>query len=295
MSRNELFWLRCITLSMVLFLVVNKAWGMDVLGFGAQTHFWKEDVQPAVTLVMTWLPGVCTTPTHEISSKPPCRIEALRPFWTIKELRGTLRDFPHSLRPQLYRMWPAVFEPSSSYIEFWAAHYRRDGTCFDRYSLLGTPVRFFQTALYLAQRLDLMIDLMKAKYVPSIHPYETRRFEEALQTIHGARVRLRCPRPNNFLEEVEFCMDHELKPRDCRRTFFKAECGNHVYYPPPPPGGDQIYPYEYSVVPDQAQVSRLASCKTIGGSGKSSAAENFYDELFGEDDKDNYGDLSARF
>lgn len=95
--------------------------------------------------------------------------------------------------------------------------------------------------------------------------------------------------------QVEFCMDHELKPRDCRRTFFKAECGNHVYYPPPPPGGDQIYPYEYSVVPDQAQVSRLASCKTIGGSGKSSAAENFYDELFGEDDKDNYGDLSARF
>lgn len=48
--------------------------------------------------------------------------------------------------------------------------------------------------------------------------------------------------------QVEFCMDHLLNPRDCKRTFFHEECGPKLYYATPPPPGSDPSP-RYAVHP----------------------------------------------
>lgn len=35
--------------------------------------------------------------------------------------------------------------------------------------------------------------------------------------------------------QVEFCLDEKLRPADCKRSFFREECGHSLFYLPPPP------------------------------------------------------------
>ncbi|OQR75275.1 ribonuclease DdI-like [Tropilaelaps mercedesae] len=286
----------------LLLVATRSATGMEGLSFSSIRYF-RDELEPAVTLVMAWLPGVCSSEIHEVDPQRRCRIEALRPFWTIKELRGMRRNcnpdahvfgkllktnsqfqlsIPNELRSELFQHWPSVYESTSAYVQFWTAHYRRDGSCFRGNPLLASTYKFFTATLYLAKRLDVFENFLRVGLVPSEFAYQKRFLVETLKMIHGAQVRLRCPRRTDILEEVEFCMDHLLQPRDCKRIFFHEECGPHLYYMQPPPSAEDSGPV-YTLnpsepplsVPDHCYMSSRPACVELplaaGGRGTDSA------------------------
>ncbi|XP_028968203.1 uncharacterized protein LOC114828395 [Galendromus occidentalis] len=197
-----------------------------------------------VTLAMTWFPGRCFKPTDRVDYAPPCKIDALRAFWTIKEVKGPLKNcgrfgnerVPWDLKERLTEIWPSFHSEPSEYENFWLKEFDKDGSCFRRqnHPLFGSVWKFFSASLYLALQRDVFQVLALRGILPSKGAYSTKLIAETLEEYHTGRVRLLCGNKPDFLMDVEFCFDDYLRPRNCSRLPFMETCGEYVFYPPPP-------------------------------------------------------------
>ncbi|CAH8428669.1 unnamed protein product [Schistosoma turkestanicum] len=119
---------------------------------------------------------------------------------------------------------------------FWRHEYRIHGRCALEDPLIVGVLGYFNAALALYKRIDLLNKLQMYNITPSnITLYNRTHFEDILIKLYGWPGRLRCrwsgDRDNlrYDLKEVGFCFNSSFAFRNCS---YRGNCPSLFYFPP---------------------------------------------------------------
>lgn len=205
-------------------------------GFGCQAN-WNFD---HFKMAISWAPGACQTRLKCVpSTKPGFIIHGLWPSqWNgdspvfCCDRQYFDRRLLSNIDIPLSRAMPNVNGGPLGH--FWGSQWKKHGTCATKHTQVNTIPKFFNVALRIFQRLNLLEVLHHYEIDPSdSRTYSSSSIAEAISQEVGASVQVNCSPSNHggnkvVFDEVRICLDLNFQPIDCRRG---KKCRPQVVFP----------------------------------------------------------------
>ncbi|KAG9451324.1 hypothetical protein H6P81_011289 [Aristolochia fimbriata] len=138
-----------------------------------------------------------------------------------------------NLTSEMGRKWPSLTCPSSDGLSFWEHEWEKHGTCSE--SVL-TQYQYFQTALNLKQKANLLQILQDAGIKPNGGFYTTEAISEAIREGLGYAPGIQCnvdKGGNRQLYQIFLCVDTSGTDFiDCPVMSKSARCDGLIEFPP---------------------------------------------------------------
>ncbi|XP_065661779.1 ribonuclease Oy [Hydra vulgaris] len=140
----------------------------------------------------------------------------------VKDLEGNL---------ELY--WPNIFVETTPQ-SFWKHEYEKHGTCASSVKGFETEHDYFQKALELREKFDIMRVLSESKIVPSTDSsYQFSDIEEALKSGYSAKVCFECSgikHSKQVLSAGYVCLNKQLEQIDCGYCEHGCKTDEPIFY-----------------------------------------------------------------
>ncbi|KAL1365777.1 hypothetical protein HN51_013754 [Arachis hypogaea] len=136
------------------------------------------------------------------------------------------------LRSSLQRNWATLACPSGNGIEFWSHEWEKHGTCSE--SILEQH-DYFQTALNLKQRANILRVLTNAGIAPNGNAYSLSSIKGAIKQGVGYTPYIECnvdSSGNSQLYQVYLCVDASASRFIECPVFPNAKCASQIQFPP---------------------------------------------------------------
>jgi ribonuclease T2 len=197
------------------------------------THTSGSDDWDYMVFTQQWPESVCleTQVTHQHTCQISQNVStwSLHGIWPTKSgtfgpnfCNKTEKFNPKLIEPLdglLLKYWPNLYTDSSPY-SFWEHEWTKHGTCATGIASLQGEYNFFNQALKLNQRYDILSLLKKLNVVPkSDYVYQYSTMLAAMEKALGGKVKIQCfynkATKTQYIEQVEMCLDKSFNAMDC--------------------------------------------------------------------------------
>jgi len=137
------------------------------------------------------------------------------------------------LLTDLERFWPNLFA-DTTLTSFWKHEYEKHGTCASSVAGFESEHEFFQQAMQLRNKYDMMAVLTNSNIVPSVDPYQFSDISDAVDNEFKAKVCLECSYTKSIgqmLSGAYVCLNKQLELIDCNKCEHPCQDKDTYYHP----------------------------------------------------------------